>query len=42
VEFATTWNTGGVCRGETDYVRQRVRDFVDEFCNDYLKMNPKK
>ena len=40
---ATTWlkaNTGTV--GEIKSIRDRIKDFVDEFINNYLTVNPKK
>ena len=44
--FASTWDTGGINtfpdrNSAAQGVRQRVRDYVDEFSNDYLAMNPR-
>ena len=39
----TTWDTGGViARPTAQGIRDRVKDTVDEFLNDWLSVNPKK
>ncbi len=42
--YATTWNTGGVLTCGSwcvANIRQSVKDYVDEFLNDYLSVNPR-
>jgi peptidoglycan hydrolase-like protein with peptidoglycan-binding domain len=43
--YGITWETGSVGINVTQRfpstVRNRVRDFVDEFINDYLSVNPR-
>lgn len=43
--YVPTWRTswvGAVGTKKLDWVRERVRDQVDEFINDYLATNPKR
>ena len=43
--FASTWDTGGINtfpnkNSAAQGLRKQVRDYVDQFSNDYLAMNP--
>ena len=44
VPGAITWSTGGVAivmKGNITRVRDKIKDFLEEFINDYLAANPK-